>query len=330
MADNEIEEDVLEVAAEQAKASDTIEVPDDETIVFSDNPDGTPADLPEAEADDDGEEEDVDEELEGDEEEAKADDGEEAEAESDEKPQKRRRRNRKDFDKRIAELTKKTHQSDERAAAAQAKLELAEKELAEFRAGRKPMTVEEMDATEKELLEKKKAAFDEGDLELYDSVQTQLSEIKQRRESVVKEPEATKQDDQGPPTIDPAAQAWIDRNEWFTKPENAHLGREAELIEKSLREKGYAIGPELYKKLDEELANLPDFDDVLVVATPRQERQQPRRTASRSSNGGEPPANRANGKGLTKYDIQTMKQYGLDPNDPIERKTYLKYKRPAA
>ncbi len=291
--------------------ADEIMVGGDEPITFSDKPDGTPDDPPptEAEADKPPAEEVV------------------------EKP-KRKRRNRKDLQARIDEYAKRALTAEERAAAAEAALELANKEKATEPAKK---DAPELSERETELALLKKEAIDEGDLDAYDKAQEELYDIRQnrqRQEAEQAKPEAdTEEANAQADPIHPTAEAWITRNQWFQSKDNDYLADQAMRIEARLRlEEKLDVGEKLYERLDEELAKLPEFDYVLGDVTPAKSEDtaddddKPKSTVARPSNGAEPPATPARPGALTKYDIETMRRFGLDHNDPKVRSAYLSRK----
>ncbi len=143
-----------------------------------------------------------------------------------------------------------------------------------------------------------------------------------------------------------AAAAWLESNGWYKDEANAHLAKKAQRIERELTDAGMKLGPELYKKLDEKLAADDDFATVLGTGGEEEggeeeeeqapdkrlngAEQRPRRTVGSSSSGGEPPAVPQRKGALSKYDVETMRRFKLDPNDPGHRKAYLARKSRAA
>ncbi|RJQ53483.1 MAG: hypothetical protein C4521_07495 [Actinobacteria bacterium] len=303
VADMDIEEKDDKLVEDPAeKMPDTIEVPEPDKVTFSDKPDGTP-EPPQ----------------------------EEAKAEPAEKP----KRNRKDYQERINQLVRSAHEAEERAAAAEAKALLLDEQLKTIREQYGKTVNETQTKAEQELIERKKKAIDEGDMSAYDEASEALLQLRLQRNAQTPEraPDQAKAAEQ--PAFHPAAKAWMDRNAWFLAQENKHLARTVAKIEAKLvapKDKGGAgleYGDELYRKIDEELAKLPEFDDVRGVIEDEPEPERPKTVVSPPSRGGEPPPKPKTGS-LTRYDIQTMRTFGLDPNNVKHRSAYLARKSGAS
>lgn len=253
------------------------------------------------------------------------------------KPEKRERK-RADYQARINELTRARHEAEERAAAAEARLSLAEQNAQREKPANDPYAA--LKQQEAELLSRRKAAEEEADLSEYSKVTDELTKVRfqRMRAEELQQQEASRKAESPPArqanqedSVHPSAADWMSKNDWYFKPENAHLAREAQRMEAQLRSRGHTLGDGLYKALNEELAKLPEFDDVLVgeekevEIEPSKPQAKPRHIAP-PSRGGEPPARPKPGE-LSEYDKQTMRRFKLDPNDPKQRQAYLQAKR---
>jgi hypothetical protein len=311
------------------KPEDTIELNDNEPVVFSDNPDGTPReDLPDSPKPD-AAEPPADEATDG--EQAAEPAGAEAPPDDDGEPeaQRQRRRKRKDLQERLDKLVRRAHESDEARAAAQAKADLLEQQLNELRKGR---PADPPDDRERAAMDRKAKALQDLDLAAYDAAVSELMDIRLERVKVAERPKqeappARAQDEGG---IHPAAQAWLDRNAWFK--EKPHLAAEVIRIEDRLIKSGMQRGEDLYKKIDEELDAAPEFDSVRASRIqppedppedPPAPAPRPRNIISPPSRGDTAPQQRPRPGALTKYDIETMTRFGLDHKDPKARAAYL-------
>ena len=312
--------------------ADTIELSDNEPVIFSDNPDGTPrADLPaETPAN-----------PEGDPPAEAAPDGDDATV-AETTAERPRKRPRKDLQERIDKLVRERHESDEARAAAEAKAALLEQQLQEARKG---VAQAPIDERERAATERKAQALKDMDLAAYDAAMSELMEIRIERKSA--KPEKAEREERPEPAendgIHPSAKAWIDRNPWFSDADNRHLVATVAKIEQRLRNEGMQFGDDLYRKIDEELDNAPEFDPVRQPAQRREDpptsaqtddtpADQPRSRSivSPPTRGDVSPTPRPRPGALTKYDIETMKIFGLDHNNPKVREAYLARKSKSA
>jgi len=248
------------------------------------------------------------------------------------------RRRGKTRDDRIKELTWKAHEAEERAAAAETRLEMRERHLLAQQA-------KFLQEREAELNALKDEAIKEGDMASYDSINTKLTAL-QKSEGYgapvdVPDPPATPDPEPATPNVTPATQAWLDENAWFFDTANAGLAQKAIAIEQELADK-YGRGFQLYKALDEKLESDPDFsaiygrDDSLAGddsagqgKTNPPPKSTPEARPVRGGDRGEAPPEtqtKADEHGLTEHDKAVMRRFNLDPNDPDVRKSYLKRK----
>lgn len=311
------------MANENELDMDSIMVPDDEKVVFSDAPkveDATPAATPPVDPPADVTKPEGDD--------IPPDD----QQETPEQREARRAKKRKTLQQRVSELTRLRHEAEEREAAVLARNEVLEAQARELQERHQRVTTESLTQREADLVARKKQALEEQDMVAYDAASTELLELKLQTRAV-DQPAPVPQRQAQPDAEDdmhPSAKAWVTRNDWYSKPENRHLASEALRIEARLRKEGMQYGDELYKKLDEAIAELPDFDDVRGVQAADDEPVDPRPTGrpvvTPPSRGAEPPPAKPRAGALTEMDKQTMRRFKLDPNKPEHRETYLKYK----
>lgn len=305
---------------------DDITIPEDDKIEFSDKPkaeqEPEPAKDPAAESAPPDEPK-----CEG-----------EGEGEGGEQPPKQpeRKRNKKTFSERIGEYAKRALTAEEEKAAAQARADLLERQLKEISARHQTASEQTLSQREQDAMARKQKAIEEQDFAAYDAAQNDLVEIKLARRTPEDKPAIPEPKPSTPAEPEPihtSAKAWIDRNSWFSNKDHQHLAAEAMRIEARLRQSGMQLGDELYKKLDEELADLPDFDEVRGVKAddppqvdPPADPVPPPRSPVSSSRSDAPPPPKPRPNALTEHDKRTMRTYKLDPDNPKHRETYLQYK----
>lgn len=304
-------------------SSDMITVPDDDGVVLVDElaaePQGLNAEADEAEGDqvlpDEGGSDDADSKAD-----AVADDTADGKVPDDplNDEQARAKKRGKTYQKRIDTLTWKNKDSEERAAAAETKLALVEEELRQEKST--------------QLLAKRTAALDDGDLEGYAKLNDDLTDLKldgakaeAMTEAQVARPEfAASDDDEG--ALHESAAAWLKRNAWYS--ENDKLAEAVNQIEATFTGRGVPYGDALYQKIDAVVAADPRFDDVRTPTVVDKEPAAPVEKPNMPSgvvvdSVSEQPSKPGR---LSSHDIKTMRTYNLDPNDARHRKTYLKYK----
>lgn len=247
------------------------------------------------------------------------------------------------FERRINELTYKERQANERAAAAETRMELRERELL-------ASTSRVLADRERELIEQKEAAVNAGDMKTYDEVQVKLGKLRElegygANPEIPERPNVEKAQagDLPPdmPPLAPAAQAWLQDNAWFNAEGNQALADKAIKLEQELADEYGARNFRMYVELDRRLAEDAEFAHVLNLqgqdasgqgGTSAEETPPPAAQTPPPANGGDrgaappPPTETKNANGLTDYDIQTMRRFNLNPNDPKVRETYLKRK----
>ncbi|MGH1372979.1 MAG: hypothetical protein ACRBBW_13145 [Cellvibrionaceae bacterium] len=244
-----------------------------------------------------------------------------------------RQRKRKDPQKRINQLSREAKEANERAAAAEAKLALIEEEKFES----------EKKAKEQEIISRRQAAAENADLPAMFEATDELHELRTATPEQAEDDSAGNDDggdgEQGadePLPMADSAKAWMDRNTWFEDPDNADLAQAAMDVENTLRQRGYELGDDLYEAIDKVIANDPRFEDVrpeMATSDDRAEEQAaepekpvaPERpnipvTTTKASQSTEEISQYGR---LSRFDIKTMQNFNLDPNNPRHRKAFL-------
>lgn len=265
------------------------------------------------------------------------------------------------YDSPRSSMVKKWHQANESRAAAEAKAEVLEQELAELKKKvlkkESDSDLESLKTEEADLLRQRKEAEDDGDLEAYSQVNDKYQEIRFKRmqaESIPSTENNTHSDDKEnkdterasnrdskdkeQPQRAPEADAWLKRNQWYFDPDNAHLASYVEDLESQLVDGGMEIGTKLYQKMDQILADMPDFEGLVSIKegtsddegdkSGKQE-SKPRHMLPPTS-AGTRASNKPKPGELSQYDRQTMKRFGLDPTNDKHKAAYLKRKSGAS
>ena len=262
-------------------------------------------------------------------------------------------------------LVRKYYEASEERAAAQAKADMLEQErnelLRQLEDARKGSnsgdheTMEQLEAKEQELQQRRKVARENDEPEELVSIMDQLMDLRDQRAALrerqqqeeqrkaqqqqqhqhrdQEQEQTRRQQQEEGGSIHPSARAWLDRNPWFADPKNKHLAKYAQDMEAELRKGGMAIGDDLYEELDQALNELDEYREARGEfdedPEPKQQSRQPinrPRHILPPSRGDNSDKSRKNGPRLTDYDRQTMKRFGLDPNDEIHKSAYLKRK----
>jgi len=220
--------------------------------------------------------------------------------------------------KRISKEVGKRKAAEDRAAAAQAENDILREQLEKMQTSHKDTRVAE-------LKKMRDAAAEEADLTELNRINDELLELATAKpefeipESTVP-PEPAEPEE---PEIHPSAQAWLDRNLWYSLPGNDEKKDLAIKIQNELLQSGMEFGDDLYSKVDAQL------EERLKPTQP--EPADPPPTGSKPghisapNNVGDPNPRPKKGQ-LSSYDISTMRQFNLDPNNPTHRKFYLKRK----
>lgn len=229
--------------------------------------------------------------------------------------------------KRINDLTREKHELRERAAAAETKLYVLQTQMHKINESSTAVAAQTLAEREADLMARKKEAINAGDFDAYDRLSEEIYAVRRKVEQFAARPPAPDplpEQEKIPESkrdIHPAAQEWLDNNEWINDPVNSHLVAEAEVAEARLLRSGIPIGPALYKKLDAELLRLPEFSGLIKADS-----GPPRSVVAPPTRGGVPPQPPQQGR-LTDQDKAIMRRHGLDANDPEIRAMYLSRKR---
>ncbi len=154
-----------------------------------------------------------------------------------------------------------------------------------------------------------------------------------------------------PPAVIPRAKDWLSEQDWWDDPENAHVKRFVNRLDKKLQEKGYSPhDDDFYEQLeeatenkypgvithtmedldlddddedeDEEFDNIPNKRSASKKKARRAARRQPVGGKDAGSRGGK-PRNRGRGKTLNRNQIANMKMFGMDPDKKEHVEAYL-------
>jgi len=262
------------------------------------------------------------------------------EGETDEQRQQRRAKKRATLLERVNTLTRERRTAEETAAAALARKELLEEENQRLREQLAAKLTETLAEREAKAIAKRDLASEEHDLKAFAEAQDELAAIRSERDRQTAPPPRQEPPPQPEPKSEgmhPAAVSWLERNEWFTKPENAVLVEEVVRLQNQMLRQGKQLSDEFYQQIDEILAERPEFDAVRGVQVDDEPPPPPppadeRRPAPRMPGmppvreGTPPPASTARPGALTEHDKSTMRRFGLDPNNPKHRENYLKHK----
>ncbi len=236
-----------------------------------------------------------------------------------------------DYQKRINKFSKETKLSNERASAAEVKRDLETERANQAEAALLKLRSETSTQRENELLEQRKIALKDGELEQVVELGDKLTKVHIDRANIPEPAAVQKQPERKEPDVEPLPQStesWIDENGWYEDPKHSDLARSAERIERDLIQSGMGYGDALYKELDKRLSKNPGYAAVnqLGDEDPNKDKdlERPNHLAS-SERGGAQPTREKAGQ-LTEYDKRTMKNYRLDPLDPKVRAAYLKRK----
>lgn len=239
------------------------------------------------------------------------------------------RKGKKSYQERLDEVLYQKHTAVEEAAAARAESDVLRQEIELLK---KPGA--SADSTGEDITrlraDRLKAAEDDDlakAFELDDQIRD--LQLQQRAEDMpaTKRKVVDSSADAGP-SIHPAAQAWLDANDWYGKEDAAALSNEVRYIEKQLLDEGFGYSQAMFEELDRRIQAQPEFDAVYADKKAASvDNPKPKPRVGIPSRGGEPPKS-ARDNELTDYDLRVMdRTRSLDRNNPVHRATYLKYKR---
>lgn len=188
-----------------------------------------------------------------------------------------------------------------------------------------------------DLVKRRDAALDDGDLTVYNQLNDELMEVRlemreRKKAPRVKAPDPEPQQqpraaEPAAPKLAQAAKDWLDRNsDWIYDPSNRERAIQAQRLEAELISEGYYYDePELYQELDRRLGQMAQptaGDGQGIAAAASQTRQTAQAGTNRDSLPNTPPRDRNPAK-LTRADLDKMARYGLDPQSPKDRKAWL-------
>ena len=151
------------------------------------------------------------------------------------------------------------------------------------------------------------------------------------------------------PSVIPRAKDWLAEQDWWEDPEQAHVMRFVNRVDKKLQEKGYSPhDDDFYEPLEEAVGkkypgiiiHTMDGDDGLGLnededeldaipskrtATKKKARRSARRqpVGGKDSAGGGRPRNRQRGSTLNRNQIANMRMFGMDPDNKEHIEAYI-------
>ena len=164
-----------------------------------------------------------------------------------------------------------------------------------------------------EIKKRKMAFMDEGEYEKAEDLNDELFDLKIEQRN---KPKQVEREAPQTPQIPEAQQAWVDSNEWYGSNAQAPKAQYANALYQEIVNEGYD----------------PDDADTYSELDKRLDNTNPQNKPVRKPPGQIPP-DRGSVSGsstqvkFTQRDVNTMREYGLDPNDPAQRKEWLNNKR---
>lgn len=199
----------------------------------------------------------------------------------------------------------------ERNTARQENAELRAQLVAQKAAESSQVKIGELETKRDELKTRRRAAFDEGDLDTMDKLDDELADVafelnlaKHTKQAAV--PTArTPQGKQQTTSIPKATQDWLANNQWFYQ-DQARAAKARE-VEKQLISEGFdSADPDLWAELDKRLTKAPAK----------------RSTVSGPTRGHEGTEGGTRGR-ISRDDYAAARMVGLDLSKPADRKTWL-------
>jgi len=233
----------------------------------------------------------------------------------------------------IKDLTTRRYESDQRADRAEAENADLKQRLVEAEAAR---GAPKDDPRIRQLDEAIDLAREDGSDFVVDALKEQREKLLAGETRAPAQPQYQQQ-----PQIDPSAQAWMKENQWFQEADELgrqrypQLAREAQQRESVLRQT-MPVGPELYQRLDEEMAFTLDAWGLTTRPTggngsepPKEAQKEPPRAGLQPSRtGGAEGVDQKRKDGLTAEEHRRMvfvaRQTGKDHNDPAYRKAFIR------
>ena len=161
-------------------------------------------------------------------------------------------------------------------------------------------------------LKKRKMEFmDEGEYEKAEDLNDELLDLKIEQRN---KPKKVERETQQQPSTPEAQQEWLDGNDWYGNAQSPKAQYANALYQEVINEGFDPNDPDTYSELDKRLGN-----------------------TTQNKPGRKPPGQSAPDRGnvsgsskqvkFTQKDTNTMREYGLNPNDPAQRKEWLNNKR---
>lgn len=204
------------------------------------------------------------------------------------------------------ERWRRKHAEEERDRI-KAERDQALKELEEYRTKESESIDTQMDDIKK----RRDEALEEGELGTYGKLNDELYDLRDRKNQSVRKPEPKQEVEET--RISDATMGWVDNNrDWLNV--DKEKTQVAARIERQLVKEGYDLNDdELYEELDRRLSNYGDEPDIDDDDTPAYGATTgvPRDTAS--------PNARRTGNRLTAEDLRKMARFGFDPNSKEDR-----------
>ena len=216
--------------------------------------------------------------------------------------------------KRISKEVRKRHELENQMLEEKRKREDVENKLREYESVMNHASDEALKARHSHTKNKLKQAFDAGDTDLLAEAQDELSDVRAR---MVAQEIQSRQRYHEPVQnkMSQSAENWLNRNQWFRKPENSRYASMAHAIESELVSKGYKYNDDLYDELDKLLE-----DEVPKIKNLRGGKNPSMPAPGRWGEGDE---SRKVSSTLTREDLVSMKRYGFDPDSIQDRKAWI-------
>lgn len=220
--------------------------------------------------------------------------------------------------KRINQLNSKIHERDdiiehERRAREdlQQRLDELENRFVESDAQR---TATEIDAKLSDIQKQRLKLLDDGDYENAIALDDELLELKLKKREIATAPVSKAEPPRDTPKVPQTAQIpdaqreWLNDNDWYFNPNKAQEAQKANEVYLTMMREGYdADDPDTYQELTRRIK-------------PRQKPTPPSAPDRGKVTGQKKPM-------LTNQDLEKMRDFGLDPNNPSHRDAWLAEKR---
>lgn len=163
---------------------------------------------------------------------------------------------------------------------------------------------------EQALTAQRRKALEEDDLEAFDRVDAELTEVRFTRQALAQQRTQPPARDPADDVV-PAAKAWVEKNPRFNT-DQAFRQKVLE-VNKTLQDEGYNLAhPRFYQELDRRLN------------PPKQRSGDVAGVARGSASSGRPTSQTR----LTEADLKSMARYNMNPNSPEHRRAWAKRNAP--